>query len=114
MRRSRSSMHNQQRLAPSQRNVVNHHAIGVDEAILQRIDVSNPCGGVMNRVFRLSKRRHGAQSSRTGIQTLAIDKHRRENARVFMPAIVTCMAVKGNGPRKILGGEKEKTSKIAE
>jgi hypothetical protein len=35
------------------------------------------------------------QSSRTAIQAHAIDKHWRENPGVFMPAIVTCMTVKG-------------------
>jgi hypothetical protein len=43
------------------------------------------------------------------MQTHAMDKHWRENPSVFMPAIVTCMTVRGNGgPRKILRGEKKR------
>jgi hypothetical protein len=41
-------------------------------------------------------------------------KHGRENPGVFMPAIVTCMTVKGNGPGKSSEDGKEKISTTAE
>jgi len=107
MRRSRSSMHNQQRLAPSQRNVVNHHAIGVDEAILQRIDVSNRCGGMMNCVSVCPSTGMAPQSSRTAMQTHAIDNI-EERIRVSSCPPCNLHDGQGNGPRKIRSGWKRK------
>jgi hypothetical protein len=54
------------------------------------------------------------QSGRAAIQRHAIDKPWRDNARIFMPAIVTCMTVKGNGRGKSSEDRKEKNSKTAE